>query len=435
MAEKIKYEQALAQVGQMGRYQVYLFILAVVSSSNAGIHLFNVVFTVGMPQYRCAVPGLQNDTFDIQDDTHAKLTEASIPFDSGKGSYSRCTRYKSSLDLDHNSTRQMQNATSFETESCTRWVYSTRVFASSIVSELNLVCDRQIYITHANMIGMAGIMVTTMITGALSDRLIPESPKWLLSRKRDLEAKSVLQTVAKFNGKSLQGEIYLFESTKGFNHKSKGVLRGVILLFKSPILAIRLLILTVAWFVNAMVYYGVSLNLGVVIPGDIYLNFFVITMSVIIVLPLASTYLIYRGRKLAIVPCMVLGGCCCIATVFPIFSNGADVSWVTTGLSYLGKLLLTNSFNTIWLYSTELLPTEARLSGLGFCNFFGRIGSVISPYIATLPTVVEGKIGKALPLLVFGVCGLVSGMLCLLLPETGNGKLPDTVREAEQLET
>ena len=57
----------------------------------------------------------------------------------------------------------------------------------------------------------------------------------------------------------------------------------------------------------------------------------------------------------------------------------------------------------------------------------------IQPSSPWQATVVEGKIGQALPLLIFGACGLVSGMLCLLLPETGNERLPDTVKEAECL--
>ena len=65
-------------------------------------------------------------------------------------------------------------------------------------------------------------------------------------------------------------------------------------------------------------------------------------------------------------------------------SNEAGVWWVTTLLSYVGKQLLSTSFAVIWLYTAELLPTHSRLSGVGFCNFFGRIGAMVSPYIATL---------------------------------------------------
>ncbi|GFR84847.1 organic cation transporter protein [Elysia marginata] len=130
----------------MGRYQAYLFVLSVVASSNAGIHIFNVVFTMGMSRFRCAVPGLENDTFTIQDETHAKLVDAAIPFDSHSGGYSRCTHFKTSLS---DSTFSVGNFTSSDTETCTRWVYSTEMFTSSIVSEA-----RTIFKSRAEKIGI-----------------------------------------------------------------------------------------------------------------------------------------------------------------------------------------------------------------------------------------------------------------------------------------
>lgn len=532
------YEKLLTRVGNMGRYQAFLLGLSVVASSNAGIHLFKVVFTMGMPRFRCAVPGLENDTFLLQDESHAHLVQAAIPFDADKGGYSRCSRYKT----DQGQQLRGDNASSLETEACTRWVYSTEVFASSIVSQLNLVCDRQIYVSHANMIAMAGIMVIAVVSGPLSDRwgrktlfilhnwlvlaasvavvfvqseivflalrflevgtcmatfmciygivseisapskralgtsismcgwsvgmlvvilvaffvrewrtlhlilsaplvltgvsfpfLIPESPKWLLSRRRYKQAQAVLQTIARVNGKSLPVDLDLSAGVlECTGQRSAGFVQGLVMLFKSRILAFRLLILAIGWSVNAMVYYGVGLNLGLVIPGDIYTNFFVIAASSLVTLPLTVWILVSRGRKLFFCLCMMLGGSFCLATMFPILGS-EDLSWLTTTLSFVGKLLLTTSFAIIWLYTNELLPTSARLSGVGFCNFFGRLGALVAPYIATLPTVVEGKLGQALPLIVFGFCGLVSGALCLLLPETGNRKLPDTIKEAELL--
>jgi len=46
---------------------------------------------------------------------------------------------------------------------------------------------------------------------------------------------------------------------------------------------------------------------------------------------------------------------------------------------------------------------------------------------------VGGKVGEALPLIVFGIVAVAAGLLCLQLPETLNRQLPDTIEEAENL--
>lgn len=43
---------------------------------------------------------------------------------------------------------------------------------------------------------------------------------------------------------------------------------------------------------------------------------------------------------------------------------------------------------------------------------------------------IGGDIGKALPLIIFGVTSITAGLFCFYLPETLNQKLPDTVAEA-----
>lgn len=56
-------------------------------------------------------------------------------------------------------------------------------------------------------------------------------------------------------------------------------------------------------------------------------------------------------------------------------------------------------------------------------------------YIIRVAFTYQVSAWPSLPLLIFGVSALSSGMLVLLLPETLNTRLPDTVEEAEQLAT
>lgn len=85
------------------------------------------------------------------------------------------------------------------------------------------------------------------------------------------------------------------------------------------------------------------------------------------------------------------------------------------------------SFPTVYIYSGELFPTVVRNIGCGTSSMCARIGSMIAPFVATLNTVYYW-----LPPVIFGVTPLMGAVLCLVLPETLDCKLPDTIEEAEE---
>ena len=68
---------------------------------------------------------------------------------------------------------------------------------------------------------------------------------------------------------------------------------------------------------------------------------------------------------------------------------------------------------------------------MGTCSLFARIGGMLAPQVVSL-----GNLGfPSLPLVFMGVLSLIGGVLILaLLPETLGKPLPDTIKDALDLE-
>ncbi|KAK8731629.1 hypothetical protein OTU49_007396, partial [Cherax quadricarinatus] len=55
----------------------------------------------------------------------------------------------------------------------------------------------------------------------------------------------------------------------------------------------------------------------------------------------------------------------------------SGLSWLVVTLALAGKVCISGAFQIIYVYSSELFPTEVRLQGLGAASVFGQLGSVI----------------------------------------------------------
>ncbi len=80
---------------------------------------------------------------------------------------------------------------------------------------------------------------------------------------------------------------------------------------------------------------------------------------------------------------------------------------------------------TIYLYTSELYPTSLRTVGVGVSSMCGRVGAILSPYVALLGAYVHWA-----PMVAFGSAATACGFLVLLLPETLGKELPETVEDA-----
>ncbi|XP_059154043.1 organic cation transporter protein-like isoform X4 [Physella acuta] len=515
----MRFDDVITQLGEFGSYQKRIYFMVCLMAIFGEFQVMMGVFTLAIPEHRCAIPGLENDTYESQGEWHVTLVNQSIPWQSEQNRFSQCQLYKT--------------GSSNVTSRCDRWVYSRETFRSTFVTEVNMVCEQVSLRTYANMFYMGGMLAGSFIMGSLSDMfgrrkvmmagivlhlacsiatgcvtsyipfvvlrfltsffnvgvylvtyviamemvgpskrkyvgivtnfvwcfggflqtaaaygirdwhhlqivlsvpaaltlsyffLIPESPRWLVNVGRVKEASDIVRKIAKENQADLSEKTLSLQDVE-----LEGQGEKIWHMLTIPVLLVRTLIIFFNWMVCSMVYYGLSLNSGN-LSGNLYLNFFLMTLvellSYVVTLPLLDVV----GRRLLQCCFMLISGVACISTLFPVIYGSSDTAWITLTLSLVGKFGASAAFAIIYIYTAELFPTVMRNSGLGLSSTTARIGGILAPYIADIGNVVGGDLAVILPLLIFGSLSLAAGLCALILPETANRQLPDTVQDAK----
>ncbi|XP_073812454.1 organic cation transporter protein isoform X2 [Musca autumnalis] len=274
---------------------------------------------------------------------------------------------------------------------------------------------------------------------------VPESVRWLIARNKRESAGKIIRKAAEVNKKELSTALLdNFKSTtpldptkcygedvgeeemhskESLESEKSEIWLSVKEVFKSKTLIFRYTIMLYIWAINAVVYYGLSLN-STNLSGNKYLNFALVCLVEIPGYSLAWFSLRKFGRRFSLSGSLFLCAVTCVAGGY--ITQGS--TWAIVTLFLIGKLGITSSFAVVYAYTAEMMPTVIRSGGVGVMSTFARFGAMLAPFVPLLGTYYE-----ALPLLLFGGASLTAGLLGLLLPETFQKKLPDTVAEAKQL--
>ncbi|XP_072932776.1 organic cation transporter protein isoform X1 [Epargyreus clarus] len=252
--------------------------------------------------------------------------------------------------------------------------------------------------------------------------IMDESPRWLWAQGRAKESVEIVQKALKMNGSDeVLDKAQLVsrgkaEASKGSDAPSASTID----LFKTPNLRNKTLNVCLSWFANSLVYYGLTLSTGK-LEGNPYL---ITAIFGLVELPSYATVVYFLdiwGRRPLISSMMLIGGGACVIAAF--IPQGTTLSTV---IVVAGKLFIAGSFAIIYNYSAELFPTVVRNSAIGLGSMCARLSGALTPLITLLDS-----FNPKIPAVTFGLVAVVSGFLCLFLPETMNQPMPQSLLDGE----
>ena len=254
--------------------------------------------------------------------------------------------------------------------------------------------------------------------------LCPETPFWLLAKNRTSEAIQSLNFVAKINGNPpLPID---FKLPKCNEEEASGNPFRIII--SSQTLTESIMKLSFAWFTVSTCYYALQFNAGSL--GDDEYSVMIWMGLIDIPARLSIIFFAYKyGRKCTtrwyFTVCAVSLGLCLVPNVSEIYWGKMTLKsiFVMIGHGAGGGI-----FCLLYTYTSEVLPTLARSTGVSMCSTVARIASILSPFVIIL-----NQISGSLIYFIAFACILTSMSLMKSIPETLNKQLPNSVAECEVL--
>lgn len=265
-----------------------------------------------------------------------------------------------------------------------------------------------------------------LILAVATPWLVPESARWLVSQGQVDKAIGILNKFEKINGTKVPDSVYKqFRETCAKVCKEEEADRAysVLDLFKSPRLRYITILLIAMWMVICLVFDGHVRNINN-LGLDVFITF---TIAAATELP-ADTFLTAVldrwGRRWLACGSLVISG------VFSVLACAVSEDIYSATLAIIGRFWINISYNIGLQYAAELLPTVVRAQGVALIHIMGYVAGIISPFVVYLSVIYI-----SLPLLVLGILGIFGGFLTLLLPETLDKDLPQTLQDGENFGT
>ena len=254
---------------------------------------------------------------------------------------------------------------------------------------------------------------------------IVESPKFLLHKNPNInndKAFSIIEELTNIELTQEQKENIIHSYINDNSEKSKGILHSFISLFSKNHF-LKSLNLFVLWFISSYVFYGLIYvlpaayqQINMVKKKTTTLNqesYNEIMSNVII----SCIFEIPSNILVGILPNIkIIGRKGSINLGFGLSLIFSLVAWLspktlTVAASFL-KGTISLGFNVLYIYTPEHYPVYMRVTSLGMCNFFSRIGGMVTPLINEILL----RKSYLLNFLGFSIASFIATFLSAILP-------------------
>lgn len=240
---------------------------------------------------------------------------------------------------------------------------------------------------------------------------IPESPRWLLSKRKYKAARKVIEKVSKSCGKALKDEDWVQISSAGVSNSTDcddGVRTTVVDLFRGKRCRFVSLIVSQVWCSITLLHYGMIINIGNFV-GNPYLNGIanagieVLGLLVFLLIPMV-------GKRRLLSLSFLLGGLACITSA--LVDIYLKYSALVVGFAVFGKMCVQAAQILNYSVTSQIYPTFARGTGLSLGSMCARVGCAIAPFVIHLQTTIPW-----FTQVTFGVLGVMTSVTCLFFPD------------------
>lgn len=268
------------------------------------------------------------------------------------------------------------------------------------------------------------VMSVPLFFFLIPTRWLSESARWLIMTNKPQKGLKELRKVACMNGMKDYGDILTMEVLRTY---MKGELEAaqrkpsLCDLFHKPNLRKYVFLLSFLRFVLRIPIWGFGINLQH-LKSDVFLMQCLISTVSIPAIVVGIFVLNRIGRRISQLFFNFLFG----ISILVIVHMPQEMNTLRAVFIILAGVNVSMITSSNILHSNELLPTVIRGTALGVTGFAGYLGSSLAPLFMILT-----MYSDSLPWIIYGVLSIFSGLLSLLLPETKNQPLPDSIQDVE----